>query len=146
MSIRFPRGNAPLAQLVEQLTLNQWVRGSSPRRCTIVSDCNAKGPPVPIPNTEVKLCSAEDTSLETGRKNRSLLTQTRKGAERSAVGVFDAKGPPVPIPNTEVKLCGAEDTSLETGRKNRSMPTFLGKQIFVSPISLKTICLLSSVG
>ena len=29
-----PKGNAPLAQLVEQLTLNQWVRGSSPRRST----------------------------------------------------------------------------------------------------------------
>ena len=29
-----PKGYAPLAQLVEQLTLNQWVRGSSPRRCT----------------------------------------------------------------------------------------------------------------
>ena len=27
--------NAPLAQLVEQLTLNQWVLGSSPRWCTI---------------------------------------------------------------------------------------------------------------
>ena len=27
-------GNAPLAQLVEQLTLNQWVLGSSPRWCT----------------------------------------------------------------------------------------------------------------
>ena len=27
--------NAPLAQLVEQLTLNQWVRSSSLRRCTI---------------------------------------------------------------------------------------------------------------
>ena len=26
----------PLAQLAEQLTLNQWVRGSSPRRPTIV--------------------------------------------------------------------------------------------------------------
>ena len=26
--------NAPLAQLVEQLTLNQWVLGSSPRRRT----------------------------------------------------------------------------------------------------------------
>ncbi len=26
---------APLAQLVEQLTLNQWVLGSSPRWCTI---------------------------------------------------------------------------------------------------------------
>ena len=25
---------APLAQLVEQLTLNQWVLGSSPRWCT----------------------------------------------------------------------------------------------------------------
>ena len=33
---RSPSGHdAPLAQLVEQLTLNQWVRGSSPRRCTI---------------------------------------------------------------------------------------------------------------
>ena len=29
---------APLAQLVEQLTLNQWVLGSSPRRCTIAED------------------------------------------------------------------------------------------------------------
>ena len=27
---------ASLAQLVEQLTLNQFVRGSSPRRCTIL--------------------------------------------------------------------------------------------------------------
>ena len=26
---------APLAQMVEQLTLNQWVLGSSPRWCTI---------------------------------------------------------------------------------------------------------------
>ena len=28
--------NAPLAQSVEQLTLNQWVLGSSPRWCTNV--------------------------------------------------------------------------------------------------------------
>ena len=28
------RSDAPLAQLVEQLTLNQWVLGSSPRRRT----------------------------------------------------------------------------------------------------------------
>ena len=79
-----PKGkNAPLAQLVEQLTLNQWVRGSSPRRCTKtfwvkeVSVINAEGPPVPIPNTEVKLCSAEDTCLETDRENRSTLTHSR---------------------------------------------------------------------
>ena len=30
----------------------------------------AEGPPVPIPNTEVKLCRAEDTWLETARENR----------------------------------------------------------------------------
>ena len=28
------RQYAPLAQLVEQLTLNQWAQGSSPWRCT----------------------------------------------------------------------------------------------------------------
>ena len=33
----FPYTWAPLAQLVEQLTLNQWVQGSSPWRCTIYS-------------------------------------------------------------------------------------------------------------
>ena len=27
----------------------------------VVGDFNAQGPPVPIPNTEVKLCSAENT-------------------------------------------------------------------------------------
>ena len=76
MSIDVPKGNAPLAQLVEQLTLNQWVRGSSPRRCTIlfrqeVSVFNAVGPPVPIPNTEVKRCSGNNTWLATAREDRS---------------------------------------------------------------------------
>ena len=36
---------------------------------------NGEGPPVPIPNTEVKLTSADDTCLATGRKNRSMPTQ-----------------------------------------------------------------------
>ena len=40
-----------------------------------VSVFNAEGPPVPIPNTEVKLCSAENTCRATGRENRSMLTQ-----------------------------------------------------------------------
>ena len=39
-----------------------------------VGDINAEGPPVPIPNTEVKLCSAENTYLATDRENRSLPT------------------------------------------------------------------------
>ena len=33
-----------------------------------------EGPPVPIPNTEVKLISAEDTWLETARENRKMPT------------------------------------------------------------------------
>ncbi len=32
-------------------------------------DCG-EGPPVPIPNTEVKLTCAENTCLETGREDR----------------------------------------------------------------------------
>ena len=39
-----------------------------------VSVTNAEGPPVPIPNTEVKLCSGENTLRETVRENSSMLT------------------------------------------------------------------------
>ena len=39
---------------------------------------NAEGPPVPIPNTEVKLCSAENTWLATARENRSMPTQGKQ--------------------------------------------------------------------
>ena len=40
----------------------------------IVGLTNAEGPPVPIPNTEVKLCSADNTSLETMREDKSRPT------------------------------------------------------------------------
>ena len=43
-----------------------------------VSVTNAEGPPVPIPNTEVKLCSGEDTLRETVRENSSMLTSQRE--------------------------------------------------------------------
>ena len=36
---------------------------------------DGEGPPVPIPNTEVKLNSAENTWLEAAREDRSSLTQ-----------------------------------------------------------------------
>ena len=36
---------------------------------------DAEGPPVPIPNTEVKLCRAHDTWLATARKNRQMPTR-----------------------------------------------------------------------
>ena len=40
----------------------------------IVGVTNAEGPPVPIPNTEVKLCSGENTLRATVRENNSMLT------------------------------------------------------------------------
>ena len=35
-----------------------------------------EGPPVPIPNTEVKLTNAENTWMVTSRENRSVPTHT----------------------------------------------------------------------
>ena len=67
--------NAPLAQLVEQLTLNQWVLGSSPRWCTKqVGAYSDEVTPVPIPNTEVKLIRVDDTWLVTARETKSVPT------------------------------------------------------------------------
>ena len=42
----------------------------------IVSVTNAEGPPVPIPNTEVKLCSGDNTLRATVREDSSMLTLT----------------------------------------------------------------------
>ena len=47
-----------------------------------VSVTNAEGPPVPIPNTEVKLCSGENTLWETVREDSPMLTSVR-GERRS---------------------------------------------------------------
>ena len=40
-----------------------------------VSVDDAEDPPVPIPNTEVKLSGAEDSALATRCENREMLTQ-----------------------------------------------------------------------
>ena len=40
----------------------------------IVSVTNAEGPPVPIPNTEVKLCSGDNTLRATVREDSPMLT------------------------------------------------------------------------
>ena len=51
----------------------------------IVGVFNGEGPPVPIPNTEVKLTSAENTCLATDWKDRSTPTQR---APREFSGFF----------------------------------------------------------
>ena len=63
---------------------NRFVRFPMGIYVHLVSDLNAEGPPVPIPNTEVKLCSGENTCLETSRKDSSLLTHNT--ANRKASG------------------------------------------------------------
>ena len=47
-----------------------------------VSVTNAEGPPVPIPNTEVKLCSGENTVRATAREDSSMLTPGRQKSSR----------------------------------------------------------------
>ena len=44
----------------------------------IVGVNDDEGPPVPIPNTEVKLVRADNTWLETAREDRSTPTLTDK--------------------------------------------------------------------
>ena len=85
---------------------------------------NAEGPPVPIPNTEVKLCSGDNTCLETDRKDSSMPTHNVASKDTTTVSDFNAEGPPVPIPNTEVKLCSGENTCLATDREDSSLLTY----------------------
>ena len=49
--------------------------GSFSNSLAAVSVFSGEGPPVPIPNTVVKLAGAEDTCLETDRENREMPTQ-----------------------------------------------------------------------
>ena len=42
---------------------------------------NAEGPPVPIPNTEVKLCSGENTIRETVWEDSSMPTRSKESRE-----------------------------------------------------------------
>ena len=56
---------------------------------SIVGLHNAQGPPVPIPNTEVKLCGAENTRREAVREDRArptfLYSSLAQSVERMTV-------------------------------------------------------------
>ena len=83
--VRVPEGvpNGPLVKRLRRrpLTPQTGVRFSygSPNipvdAGIIVGVDDGEGPPVPIPNTVVKLAGAEDTCLETDRENREMPTQ-----------------------------------------------------------------------
>ena len=52
-------------------SLQIWWRRELSARVNVIGVFNDEGPPVPIPNTAVKLISADNTCLETGREDRS---------------------------------------------------------------------------
>ena len=79
----------PVGQAVKTAASHAVNVGSIPARVTIFrkkssENCfshivgvdDNEGPPVPIPNTEVKLVGAEDTWLAMARDNRKTPTQT----------------------------------------------------------------------
>ena len=49
----------------------------------LTGDDSEEGPPVPIPNTEVKLLSAENTCWATDREDRTLPVLTESEADAS---------------------------------------------------------------
>ena len=60
--------------------------GIDVKKQLIVGLTNAEGPPVPIPNTEVKLSSVDNTSRETVREDRSR--PTRELLERAVLDPY----------------------------------------------------------
>ena len=60
--------------------------GIEVKKQLIVGLTNAEGPPVPIPNTEVKLSSVDNTSRETVREDRSR--PTRELLERAVLDPY----------------------------------------------------------
>ena len=72
--------NLSIAQSVEHSAVNRVVAGKvqpgEPKEYSLstVGVDDAGGPPVPIPNTEVKPCSAEDSALAKGCENRKMPT------------------------------------------------------------------------
>ena len=118
---------APLAQLVEHLTLNQGVHGSSPWWCTICGPLVKRLRHRPLTaKTGVRFSYGSPQTFRIANK----VLQTTASNVQFTVGVYDEEGPPVPIPNTVVKLFGAENTWRAAARENRSMLTSRNLTLF----------------
>ena len=95
-----------LAQLVEQLTLNQWVPGSSP--------CERTKWPI---GQVVKTAAFHAVNIGS---NPVWVTKLKQWSIAIHIVRVDChEGPPVPIPNTEVKLMYADNTWRATAREDR---------------------------
>ena len=69
----FPYRTRKLSSAVAKI-LGGKLPGKIAQREHKVGVSNAEGPPVPIPNTEVKLCSGKDTWREAARENSTMPT------------------------------------------------------------------------
>ena len=72
----FPSRPRKLSSAVAKI-LGGKLPGKIAQREHKVGVFNAEGPPVPIPNTEVKLCSGEDTWREAARENSTMPTLSK---------------------------------------------------------------------
>ena len=75
----------------------------------IVGVDDDEGPPVPIPNTEVKLSGAEDTWLVTAWENREMPTQTR-GLREGAVLLYSSLAQSVEHAAVNRRVVGSSPT------------------------------------
>ena len=66
----------PVGQAAKTAPSHGAIGSSILPRVTKVSANGDEDPPVPIPNTEVKLISVENTWRVTARENRAVLTLT----------------------------------------------------------------------
>ena len=107
------RRDAPLAQLVEHLTLNQGVLGSSPRWCT------TRWPVGQVAKTAASHAANRSSTLLPVTIIKKEVNAGNRGNDTVKASADDAQAPPVPIPNTEVKLSCAENTWLETTWEDR---------------------------
>ena len=81
----------PLVKRLRQrpLTPLTWVR--FPHGSPIVGVDDNEGPPVPIPNTEVKLVDVDNTWLETARDDRKTPTSMKHRRDFCGVFVLSSK-------------------------------------------------------
>ena len=92
---------------------------------------NGEGPPVPIPNTEVKLTSADDTCLVTSRENRSMPTQKRRTAK--AVLLFLRIYPVAP---SIARRTSRKTTPSEQSLERRTLPARRDARRYGAVVSL----------
>ena len=94
-----------IIQQLLKLCSCECATGASLRPSTITGVYGDEVPPVLIPNTEVKLISADGTWLDTARESMTMPVPKRKSTQQCVLFLFARIGP-CPAPTRE-RLSGA---------------------------------------